>query len=162
MKIITYPKGGISNVALNPKKDVVISIVDPGNKHPEVSTGVSSLKLSFDDINDEALSFVERFFLEHVNNEKRLKLYQALFGGSWGNTPFTKFHAQKVIEFSRFQSRGYEKDWHIHCEYGRSRSVAIAIFLTFLFPKHELCLMRDCSRPNPRVYRILTKAYGVA
>lgn len=161
MKIITYTKGGISNIKLDPAKDIIISIVDSANKHPSFNQELASLLVAFDDVNDDSLSFFERQISNNIRSEFALNIYSRLFYSAWPCIPFTPHHARIITEFAKFAPSGHEKNWHIHCEYGRSRSVAVAMFLKFLFPKHELILQRDVSRPNPRIYRILCKEYGL-
>ena len=161
MKIITHTKGGVVNTRLDPDTDVVISIVDSSNKHPIFNPDLTLLLVEFDDVYDDALGSFERCISNNVKSEFALSMYARLFRSVWPCIPFTPYHARLIVDFARFASRGHEKNWHIHCEYGRSRSVSVAMFLTFLFPKHELVLQRDVARPNPRVYRILCKEYGI-
>lgn len=159
--IKTYTKGGLLSETLNPNNDIVISVTDFANKpikfkNPKVAT----CHLQFDDMLDISLSKTERFFADRIKILKHIELFHKIFGSGWPYMPFTHYHAEKIIEFTVLRNRDFNKNWHIHCEYGRSRSASLAIFLKQIYPNHELILKRDVSSPNPRVLRILNKHYG--
>lgn len=162
MNIIkTYSKGGISNIQLDKEKDILISIQDFTNKKLKKEFNSKSLDLYFDDINDSTLNRLQVFAANRISKDKHISKYSFLFGKGWPIMPFTPYHASLIIDFIENTPRPYEKNWHIHCEYGRSRSVAIAMFMKILFPKHKIILTRDVSRPNKRVLKLLLKEWGV-
>lgn len=160
-KIITYTKGGIKDAKLEPKTDVIISLTDYANKPVLFSSEFRTLSLSFDDVNDDTLSKTEQFVANRLTKEKHISRFSFIFNEGWPVMPFTPYHAKEIIRFIEETGSSFEKNWHIHCEYGRSRSVAIALFLSQMFPKNELILMRDVSRPNRRVMRLLNKEWGL-
>lgn len=160
-KIFTYKKGGIVGLSFNPDKDVIISITDFANKPLQIQDDIRILALKFDDINDRSLSITERLIANNLRSNYMISKFLFVFNEGWPILPFTPYHAKSIIDFIISTPRSFEKNWHIHCEYGRSRSVSVALFLSNMFPQHELVLARDVSRPNTRVLRMLNKEWGI-
>jgi predicted protein tyrosine phosphatase len=160
-KISTYTKGGISGLTFDKDKDVIISVSDFANKPIITQKDVRALHLNFDDINDNSLSKKEIFVGNRLRTEYMINKFLFIFNEGWPVLPFTPFHAKNIIDFVIATPDAFNKNWHINCEYGRSRSVSVAIFLSQMFPNNEVVLARDVSRPNTRVLRILNKEWGI-
>lgn len=158
--IKTYKKGGISTLTLDPAKDAVISLLNPEDRFSHSWGEVPVLTLHFTDINDSVLSRMEIFKADRARSLADTNKLGITKKGDYPMLPFTPYHADAILNFAL--NMGFERNIHIHCEYGRARSVAVAQFLsTFLYPKHELIITRDDSRANTRVYRILSKVHGI-
>jgi len=75
-----------------------------------------------------------------------------------GSKFFSEEDAKSILEF--VAKHGGEKEIVVHCEKGRSRSAAVAIFLADKFGEigNEKEYVDKCN-PNPHVASILQKVY---
>lgn len=118
------------------------------------------LSLHFNDIDDTMLTWHKKLICaiddlvapvvgEHLN--------KLLYGRNpWCNRPFSRGDARQVIEWVRTV---HSQKLIIHCEFGRSRSVAVAKCLSKAghFDSAHVEFLIDGIRPNKRVTRILSR-----
>lgn len=79
------------------------------------------LELFFDDLNEEQLGWLDKLLAKLSLSDKFKRNCK----------PLTDFQAQLLISFiCRHQGK---KDFIIHCEYGKSRSVAVGVFIANKF-----------------------------
>lgn len=85
------------------------------------------LKLIFDDIRNNQISFFEKILLK-TNYLKLINLFYKYKKNkdSWTMIPF---HFQHYLEIQKFIKKYPNYDIIVHCEFGRSRSVAISRLL---------------------------------
>jgi len=104
------------------------------------------------------LLYLIDFLANRADTLFKTNLLAKYMSRDWPVTPFTPWHAQQILDF--VFDKGFSCNIHINCTYGRSRSIAVAQFLSlFLFPKHDLILGRDEARMNTRVFYQLTKLH---
>lgn len=159
--IIAYGKGGLEFANLDPERDALIFLTDPKDLVP---TRVSDpgalpvLHLEFSDISDTHIPWIWRQVSNHCRTNSSVSFVEKRLSSDWPTIPFSPFHAQLILEFAR--GIGFNRNIHICCNYGRSRSVTIAQFLaSFMFPGFELRISRTDSRINTRVHKIMIKEH---
>lgn len=109
--ISIYSRGSYENLSSEFLKDkAIIRIHNINDKQWYPNEEKNKLILFFNDEKKSNISFIEK--------------YKAMFGFE------TKcLNKQKAIKIIDYIKNNKEKDFIIHCEYGKSRSVAIAMFL---------------------------------
>jgi len=132
MLIQTYNRGTLSETTLNPNTDAVISLRDPGDPMTRAMgwKGVPVLHLDFSDIchlqvNEGTLQKAVKAITE--KDVEKLKRQLTPENG-FPQTPMCTYHARQIEQFI-YEQVGFKRNIHIHCTYGRSRSVAVAQFL---------------------------------
>jgi predicted protein tyrosine phosphatase len=164
MIIQTYNRGSLSEMVLNPETDAVISLRDPGDPMTRASgwKDVPTLHLDFSDISHlhidkTALGKALKATTEADAEKLRRQLTP---DNGFPQLPMCTYHARQIEQFI-YEQVGFNRNIHIHCTYGRSRSVAVARFLsTFLYPTHELKIGREDARVNPWVWKVLNLTFG--
>jgi len=139
MKISFASRTGVSRMEGNGK--VLISIRDPNKSKPVLAYKWDDiLELNFDDLCPNELKVIGRSDLIQ------------------GSKFFSEEDAKSILEF--VAKHGGEKEIVVHCEKGRSRSAAVAIFLADKFGEigNEKEYVDKCN-PNPHVASILQKVY---
>ena len=153
---------------LSSDRDIVIIVRDPfvPAKHSLiieklVSANIPTACLEFSDIDSRHVGrfrcwINRKLSVDDAGIVKFFKLKKV-----WPTKMFTRREADDLLDFV-VNNASADRDIHIACDYARSRSVAIAIFLQrYLFPRYELALSRECSRPNSHVYKTLSESWGV-
>lgn len=118
-----------------------------------IHTPKSSLKLFFNDVNNEQLSVFEKFIFNREENiynlfvkcKKKVKPFYGL--------PFTENHAKQIKNFIDL-----DKDILVHCEYGHSRSVAVASYFQ-QYHYYTYLNENENNNRNTRVFDMLKDAY---
>mgnify|MGYP003589414328 FL=1 len=99
------------------------------------------LELFFDDLGESQISFLDKWIIK-----LNLKFKTS-------NNPLNLDQAKQIIKFIE---KNNGKDFVIHCEYGRSRSVAVALYLKEYF-QYEIMnkTKEELSHPNTWVSLLL-------
>lgn len=153
MKVEVYSKGEVQSMPEDyfiDKKFISINNTFE-NFIPEVNVA-EKLLLLFNDLDDCQLSSWEYFVFEYSEPvgrmvEKMLKQKNSYYG-----IPFLPSQAKKIIDFLDSN----DKDVVIHCEYGRSRSHSVALFLESHMD-YKYTRRPQKGKINERVLRLLEK-----
>ncbi len=136
---------------LKPTPDIaIISIKDPDGKPVRLPRGVSSTRLEFHDLYEEALNLPVGAFPDAITPP--LAVFHANF-----ILPDTH-HAWQIIRFIRLQAEKPNPiDLIVHCEAGISRSAAVAMFVADRYAVPIDQANPDTSCANKRLLRLLNK-----
>lgn len=165
MFIKTYSRGGLEQFdkldLLTPDTDVIISIRDTNSNQAKFPDDISILDLEFDDVSHLQVDKKTLTLCETaISNKEVEKVKKLASKNQYPTLPMCYYHADLLEKFI-YENVGFSRNIHINCTYGRSRSVAIAKFLSdFIFPTHKLEISREDSRVNPWVYKLLMKKFG--
>lgn len=154
-----YSRGEYENLGQQELKNkAIIRIHNTVDKKWYASQDSSTLiQLFFDDLSPDSLSESEKFLAYHPLWKK---IYQY---NPWFNhdvsCPIDLNQAKAVVEFIK---KNKDNDFIIHCEYGKSRSVAVALFIknhfdAIIVNKTE----KECQAANAWVLTILNHVYEI-
>jgi predicted protein tyrosine phosphatase len=157
--IVAYGKGGLELTPFRPDRDALIIMTDPGDPVPRIVSDpglLPVLHLEISDINDELIPWFWKLVSDRCRSKETLQKVKKGLSKDWPTVPFTPLHAKAIIDFA--VAIGFDRNIHVCCNYGRSRSVTVAQFMgNFLFPGYDLRISRVDSRINPRIHTILLK-----
>lgn len=149
--IYIYNRGGFEGLEkefLADKAIIRIHNIKDKDWYPEEEKG--ALVLFFNDLDYENLSFGEKMIV------KKTPVLSNIFNLLYPNPEyFTSDMAQKTLKYI---SKNKTKDFVIHCEFGKSRSVAIGKYINKRY-KHNVQNRTDdeLNIYNTLVYKLLTE-----
>ena len=137
---------------VEPSKEVdVISIVDPDSPPAKFKDEDFKrvLRLYFDDISEDYIgSILDKRGMPDIDPRGNVLWHGFVMADG--------HHAKEILEFIRSSTA---RHLIVHCHAGISRSAAIALFAASNYNYKLLCGKYDASGANPRLLRLLKKAY---
>lgn len=157
--IDVYSRGEYENLAESELKDKAIIRIHNSldKKWYDYQDSLTLIQLFFDDLSPDNLSILEKFLAYHPA-WKKINQYNPWFN-SEASYPIDLNQAKNLVEFIK---KNKDNDFVIHCQYGRSRSVAVALFIKNHFDgiitnRTE----KECQAANVWVLTILNDAYDI-
>jgi predicted protein tyrosine phosphatase len=115
------------------------------------------IQLFFDDLSINNLTWAEKYMAYHPQWKKILKYYP--WSKQNSSYPLDLNQAKLLIDFIKMH---VSHDFIIHCQYGRSRSVAVAVFIKNHFDGIiENKTEQELQHANTWVLEMLNKIYTI-
>lgn len=154
--IYVYSKGEFVNTPLEKLNDkAIIRVYNSRDKDWKDRSDhyLTLLEVFFDDVQLEQLSWHEKINLKFPS----IGSFIYLFLNKSESVLFTEQDAQTIIKFIK---KHKDKDFAIQCEYGKSRSIAIALFMKKFFKGYIANKdAEEITHYNEFVYNTLKKTY---